>query len=225
MELLKLHINGESTIDLKLLNRHGTAKWSECIVINYWYSLVTYHHGMDIGSTTKSEPKQSVNDLCEAAQWALYSRMVRLDFHELLTSASDISSWHEYWCHHWKWTSMEHQRSLWSCSIGMVQPNSQIIFLWIIDILWRHICAAWISVLPLNVSVNAPSAIFVKLFNWHGTAEWSDFIFMKYWYPLATYLCGMDIGATTNSERQRSVNDPCEPTQLAWYSRMVRFCF
>jgi hypothetical protein len=64
--------------------------------------------------------------------------------------------------------------------------------------------------------------ILVKLLNWHGTAQWSDFIFITYSHALAIYLCSMDVSATTKSECQHSVNDFCEPAQLAWYSRIVR---
>jgi hypothetical protein len=53
----------------------------------------------------------------------------------------------------------------------MVQPNSQIVFLWIIDIFWQHISAAWISVPPQKVSINGASTIILKLLNWYSTAE------------------------------------------------------
>jgi hypothetical protein len=104
----------------------------------------------------------------------------------------------------------------------MVQPNGQIVFSYIIDIVKQQIYAAWISVTPLQVSINRVSTIFVKLFNWHGTAEWSDSMMINYGHPLAIYLCSLDVGATTKSERQRSITNLCEAAQLAWYSRMAR---
>jgi hypothetical protein len=64
--------------------------------------------------------------------------------------------------------------------------------------------------------------IFVKFLNWSGTAEWSDCIVINDWHPLAVYHCGMNISATTKSERQWIVNNLCKAAQLVWYSRMVR---
>jgi hypothetical protein len=107
----------------------------------------------------------------------------------------------------------------------MVQPNSQIVFLWIIDILWRHIFAAWISVPPIKVYINSASMIFLKLFNWYGTAKWSDCSFVNHWHSLAINLCGKVISATTWNECQWSINNLCKAAQLVWYIQMVRLNF
>jgi hypothetical protein len=103
--------------------------------IDYWHPLAIYHCGMGIGATTTSECQRSVNYVCEAAKLVWYSRIIWLCFHRLLASSSNISLWHRYWCHHYKWASMKRQWSLWSCSIGMVQPNYQTVFLSIFGIL------------------------------------------------------------------------------------------
>jgi hypothetical protein len=198
-------VNWTSIIFVKLLNCYCTAEWSDGILMNCWYPLVTYPCSIDLGATTKSHCQQSVNNHCEAAILVWYSQMVRLYYYELLISSSNISLLHGYWCHNWKCATTERLRSLWSCSIGMVQPNSQIVLLWSIDIFQHHFFLAWIL-----VPINGMSTIFLKRLNWYGRPEWSDCTCMNYWHPLVIYLCNMDIGATTKWVCQLSINDLAE---------------
>jgi hypothetical protein len=91
---------------------------------------------------------------------------------------------------------MEHQRFVGSCSNYMIQPNGQNRFLRIIDIFYRQIFGASMSVYPLKVSVNGLSTIFEILLDCHCTAEYSHCTIMHYSHPLSIHLCGTDISAT-----------------------------
>jgi hypothetical protein len=66
------------------------------------------------------------------------------------------------------------------------------------------------------MSVNRASTIIVKLFNSNGTAKWSDYDFINYWYPLATHYYRANFSAFTWSQYQSSVNNLWNAVQMVW---------